>query len=56
MTYKIHLENRTRKPGSHIIVESDPLFTVETREEAQEALDRLVRQGVRDVYAVGFDG
>jgi hypothetical protein len=55
MPYKIHLENKEPASGSHIIPELPPLFTVETREDAEEALKRLVEQGITAVYAVGFD-
>ncbi len=55
MPYKIHLENKKPVHGSHIIPELPPLFTVETREDAEAELKRLVARGVTNVYAVGFD-
>jgi hypothetical protein len=54
MPYKIHREHREPIQGTHLIPETEPLFTVETRKDAEEALRGLVEQGVTDVYAVGF--
>jgi hypothetical protein len=55
MPYKVHRENRESVPGTHIIAETAPLFTVEMREEAIEAMRVLVEQGITDIYAVGYD-
>jgi len=55
MPYKIHRENREPAPGSHIVPELPPLFTVETMEEARRALEDFANQGVTDVYAVGHE-
>jgi hypothetical protein len=55
LPYKIHLENKKPIPGTHIIAETEPLFTVETREEAMEALTSLREQGIKNVYVVGYE-
>jgi hypothetical protein len=55
MSYKIHRENTKRFPGMHIVPESESLFTVATREEVEEVWRCLAKQGITDVYVVGFD-
>jgi hypothetical protein len=55
LPYRIHLQNQKPVPGTHIITETEPLLTVETREEAMKALRSLVEQGIKNVYAVGHE-
>ena len=64
--YRIHLENRERpRPikiagkliETYIVGETPPLLVVETKDEAKEAMRKLVAQGIRasELYAVGND-
>jgi hypothetical protein len=66
MPYKVHLENREPPQDfvfagklfkTHVVPETEPLFVVETKEEAKEAMQRLIEQGVRpgSIYSVGYD-
>lgn len=55
MPYKIHRENREPAPGTHIVPELPELLTVETLQEARQALQDFAEQGVTDVYAVGHE-
>jgi hypothetical protein len=54
MPYKIHLEQKDIATGK-LLPEGDPLVVVETLDEAKKELSDLVRQGLRDVYAVGHE-
>jgi hypothetical protein len=56
--WKIHPENTKPvgvPPGAHIVPELPPLFTFETRDEAEAKLRELVERGITNVYIVGYD-
>jgi hypothetical protein len=55
MPYKIHVENTVPDDATGIILETAPLFEVETKEQAKEVLARMHNQGLRGLYALGFD-
>lgn len=58
MPYKIHIESDDPPVeffGSRIKLESAPIKTVETKEEAKRELQALWNQGVKNIYAVGYD-
>lgn len=48
MPYKIHID-------SGEVVESQPLETVDTLDDAKASLQALVSRGIINVYAVGYD-
>jgi hypothetical protein len=64
--YKIHLENREppqpikiagRLIETHTVPETPPLLVVETKDDAREAIQTLIAQGIpaSELYAVGYD-
>ena len=56
--YKIHLENDNppiELEGNRIWTESAPIKIVITKDDAKRELQDLVRQGIVNVYAVGYD-
>ena len=59
MPWKVHIENTKpvggNLPGAHIVPELSPLLIVKTQEEAKDAMTALIRKGVKNIYAVGFD-
>ena len=58
MPYKIHIESNDPPVeflGSRIKLESAPIMTVATKEEAKRELQALWNRGITNIYAVGFD-
>ncbi len=54
MPYKIHVEKTDPRTGG-LMPEGEPLEIVETKDDAKKALQDLVRRGITNVYAVGYD-
>jgi hypothetical protein len=54
MPYKIHVEKMDPRTGA-LMPEGEPLEIVETKDDANMALQDLVRRGITNGYAVGYD-
>jgi hypothetical protein len=53
VAFKVHLENKPL-PVGWATPESPAIASVETLDEARVVMDALIKQGVRNIYAVGW--
>ena len=53
MPFKIHRENKPL-PGGWPTPESPAIAKVDTLDEAKEVMNGLIKQGIRNIYAVGW--